>query len=150
MRPRIHPTEPAGPPAGVFATTHWSVVVEAANSQSPEAASAMEQLCRTYSNIVPIYEVGDCEGQPFFSMKFVEGGTLAHRISDFQFPISNHTAAELLVKLARAVHCAHQHGILHRDIKPGNVLLDAQGGPWRCSARPVTCRRNRLAARRSN
>src|SRR5881394_1522025 len=48
MRPRIHPTEPAGPPAGVFATTHWSVVVEAANSQSPEAASAMEQLCRTY------------------------------------------------------------------------------------------------------
>jgi len=48
MRPHIHPTEPAGPPTGIFATTHWSVVVEAANSQSPEAASAMEQLCRTY------------------------------------------------------------------------------------------------------
>jgi RNA polymerase sigma factor (sigma-70 family) len=48
MGSRIHPTEHRGPPAGVFATTHWSVVLEAANSQSPEASAAMEQLCRTY------------------------------------------------------------------------------------------------------
>ena len=82
-----------------------------------------------HPNIVPIYEVGECEGQPFFSMKFVEGGSLAQRISDLKCPISNREAAELIATLAQAVHYAHQRGILHRDIKPGNVLLGAQGEP---------------------
>ena len=82
-----------------------------------------------HPNIVPVYEVGEYEGQPFFSMKFVEGGSLAERISKPQFHISERQAAILLGKLARAVHYAHQRGILHRDIKPGNVLLDAQGEP---------------------
>jgi len=82
-----------------------------------------------HPNIVPVYEIGECEGQPFFSMKFVEAGSLAERISGKEFQISNREVAELLVKLARAVHYAHQRGILHRDIKPGNVLLDAQGEP---------------------
>jgi len=82
-----------------------------------------------HPNIVPIYEVGECEGQPFFSMKFVESGSLAGRISNREFQISEREAAALLAKVARAIHYAHQRGILHRDIKPGNVLLDTQGEP---------------------
>jgi eukaryotic-like serine/threonine-protein kinase len=81
-----------------------------------------------HPNIVPIYEVGESDGQPYFSMKFVEGGSLAQRIAK-PSSISNRDAAEWVIKLARAIHYAHQRGILHRDIKPGNVLLDAQGEP---------------------
>jgi WD40 repeat protein len=80
-------------------------------------------------HIVPIYEVGECEGQGFFSMRFVEGGSLARRMSDGKSPLSNREAVELLAKVSRAVHHAHQRGILHRDVKPGNILLDAKGEP---------------------
>lgn len=82
-----------------------------------------------HPNIVPIYEIGECDGQPFFSMKFVDGGSLLGRIAHPQSHPPDREAAGLLIKLARAVHYAHQRGILHRDIKPANVLLDANGEP---------------------
>jgi WD40 repeat protein len=80
-----------------------------------------------HPNIVPIYEVGEHDGQYFFSMKLIEGNNLARHISDFT--PSPRKAAQLLVTVARAVHVAHQRGILHRDIKPANILLDADGQP---------------------
>src|SRR5499433_2777638 len=77
--------------------------------------------------IVPIYEVGEREGSCYFSMKFIDGGQLDEVAK--RTPISPHDAAKLIAKLARTVHYAHEHGILHRDIKPGNILLDAKGEP---------------------
>jgi serine/threonine protein kinase/Tfp pilus assembly protein PilF len=87
-----------------------------------EAAASLE-----HPGIVPIYEVGEREGCCYFSMKFVEGGQLDEVVRRAQLPIRQ--AVELLAKLARTVHYAHQHGILHRDIKPGNILLDKNGEP---------------------
>jgi len=87
-----------------------------------EAAANLDHPC-----IVPIYEVGEREGSCYFSMKFIDGGQL-DEVTKHQ-PISARTAAELVAKLARTVHHAHEHGILHRDIKPGNVLLDRNGEP---------------------
>jgi TolB-like protein/Tfp pilus assembly protein PilF/predicted Ser/Thr protein kinase len=78
--------------------------------------------------IVPIHEVGEREGFCYFSMNFVEGGQLDEVVK--QTPISIRQAAELIAKVARTVQYAHEHGILHRDIKPGNILLDAQGEPY--------------------
>jgi serine/threonine protein kinase/tetratricopeptide (TPR) repeat protein len=87
-----------------------------------EAAASLEHPC-----IVPIYEVGEREGSCYFSMKFVEGGQLDEVMK--REPMSIRQASELIAKVARTVHYAHEHGILHRDIKPGNVLLDANGEP---------------------
>jgi TolB-like protein/predicted Ser/Thr protein kinase len=87
-----------------------------------EAAASLE-----HPQIVPIYEIGERDGSCYFSMKFVEGG----RLDDVGKgdPMSARRAAELLVKIARTVQFAHEHGILHRDIKPGNILLDKNGEP---------------------
>src|SRR2546423_5381555 len=87
-----------------------------------EAAASLDHPC-----IVPIYEIGEREGACYFSMGFVEGGQLDAVAKREPMPIRH--AAELIAKLARTVHYAHEHGILHRDIKPGNILLDAKGEP---------------------
>jgi TolB-like protein/Tfp pilus assembly protein PilF len=87
-----------------------------------EAAASLDHPC-----IVPIYEVDERDGSCYFSMKFVEGGQLDEVTRRESMPIRR--AVELIAKVARTVHYAHEHGILHRDIKPGNILLDAKSEP---------------------
>ncbi len=87
-----------------------------------EAAASLD-----HPGIVPIHEVGERDGQCYFSMQFIEGGQLDEVVRREPMPIRG--AVELIAKVARTVHYAHEHGILHRDIKPGNILLDKNGEP---------------------
>ena len=80
-----------------------------------------------HTNIAQIYEVGEHDGVPFYSMEYVEGGSVADWLRK-ELP-NPREAAQLLILVARALHVAHQNGIVHRDMKPANVLLDPDGVP---------------------
>ena len=76
---------------------------------------------------MPIYEVGQHEGQHYFSMGFVEGQSLSQRLADGPLPARE--AAELIRRVSEAIEYAHQRGVIHRDLKPANILLDQDGNP---------------------
>ena len=80
-----------------------------------------------HANIVQVYDVGDHDGCPYFTMEFLEGGSLAQTLAGTPQPARQ--AAALLTTLADAVQVAHQAGIVHRDLKPANILLTADGTP---------------------
>ena len=89
-----------------------------------------------HPNIVPIFEVGQYEGNHFFSMKLIEGESLAEQIEGGKWrctqeksPQHQRNAAAILAQVARAVHHAHERGVLHRDLKPSNILIDDAGEP---------------------
>jgi serine/threonine protein kinase/Flp pilus assembly protein TadD len=101
-----------------------------AHINSPEAVSRFRAEAEAaasldHEGILPIYAVGEKDGAPFYSMKFAEGGSLSAWLAEFQN--KPRASAMLVAALARAVEHAHQHGILHRDLKPGNVLFDGAG-----------------------
>jgi serine/threonine-protein kinase len=87
-----------------------------------EAAARLD-----HPGIVPVYEVGEIDGRPFFSMKYVAGRTLAQVLADG--PMPPREAARLLCDVSRAIHYAHQQGVLHRDLKPSNILIEEHGRP---------------------
>ncbi len=109
-------------------------VIVAAEAASPDFVQRFRSEAETvarldHPNIVPIYEIGEFEGQPFFSMKLISGPTLTQGVGKDEDGSSHRQIATLVAKLARAVHYAHQRGIIHRDLKPNNVLLDSRGEP---------------------
>lgn len=99
---------------------------------SPESIRRFQREARAvaslrHPNIVSIFEVGEADGQHYFSMEYIEGEDLAQRLR--RGPLAARPAAECLQTVAQAVEFAHSQGVLHRDLKPSNVLIDAFGQP---------------------
>jgi serine/threonine protein kinase/Tfp pilus assembly protein PilF len=107
----------------VIGLAHWATEAHVKRFRmEAEAAAHLDD-----PRIVPIYEIGERDGACYFSMKLIEGGQLDKIIGSELMP--GRKAAELMAKLAHTLHHAHQNGVLHRDVKPGNILLDAKGEP---------------------
>src|SRR5262249_19340223 len=105
-------------PAGAYA----SPTDRARFQREAEAVAALR-----HPNVVQVYDSGEAGGRPYFTMEFVEGGTLADKLA--RTPLAARPAADLVAALAEAVHAAHASGVVHRDLKPANVLLTADGTP---------------------
>src|SRR5207248_4165516 len=101
----------------------------ASNSDLARFRAEAESAARLdHPNIVKVYEVGDHDGQAYFSMQYVEGTTLADLLKQ-RGPLPPREAVQYMVAICRAVYRAHENGILHRDLKPSNVLIDRDGRP---------------------
>lgn len=87
-----------------------------------EAAAKLE-----HPGIIPIYEIGQQDGQHFFSMSYVQGASLADRLKDG--PVAPREATQITMKVAEAIAYAHRHNVIHRDLKPANILIDSDGQP---------------------
>ncbi|MBO0700043.1 MAG: protein kinase, partial [Zavarzinella sp.] len=106
--------------------------VEASGLEGTEAVRRFREEVENASglrhpHIVPIYHVGEQDGRPFYTMALIGGGSLEQKLGQYQ--ADPRAAVTLLAKVARAVHYAHQRRLLHRDLKPGNILLDEAGEP---------------------
>ncbi len=86
-------------------------------------AQSLAQL--NHPHIVPVFEFGEHDGSPYFTMQFIQGRTLSEMLAEG--PLPQRKAAKIIASVARAAHFAHQRGVLHRDIKPSNILVDESG-----------------------
>jgi tetratricopeptide (TPR) repeat protein len=82
-----------------------------------------------HPNICPIFDVGDHDGQPYLTMAYLDGVLLSNDIKQRQDPLEPRDAIRLVRKLAKALHAAHQKGVIHRDLKPSNIIIDGEIGP---------------------
>jgi serine/threonine-protein kinase len=106
----------------ILAAAHTDAQQRARFQTEAEAVARLQ-----HPNIVQIYEVGEQDGLPYFSLEYVDGGSLDKRFAGN--PQAPRQAAQLIETLARAIHFAHQQGIVHRDLKPANILITPEGIP---------------------